>query len=308
MNVLVTGGSGFIGRNIVKVLKEQGNEVGSLDIKEKNSVADYHITCDIRNRHMVEKALKGIDHVFHLAAVTSPPEFENLTGEGYEVNVIGTYNVLEASAKNNVKRVILASSSSIYGDIKRAAVETLLPETYSNFYPMTKRINEMTARLISEYDLETISLRYFNTYGVGENSKGDYSSVIWKFIDAIRNDKKPTIFGDGTQSRDFIYVEDSARASVLAMKNGTPGEAYNVGTGKSTDFNTVVQIVKEEMGYQGQAEYVPNPLKSYQMFTLADITKAREKLKFETRYDIRDGVKKIIEEISNVGKNNSKST
>ena len=290
------------------MLKEQGNEVGSLDIKEKNSVADYHITCDIRNRHMVEKALKGIDHVFHLAAITSPPEFENLTGEGYEVNVIGTYNVLEASAKNNVKRVILASSSSIYGDIKRAAVETLLPETYSNFYPMTKRINEMTARLISEYDLETISLRYFNTYGVGENSKGDYSSVIWKFIDAIRNDKKPTIFGDGTQSRDFIYVEDSARASVLAMKNGTPGEAYNVGTGKSTDFNTVVQIVKEEMGYQGQAEYVPNPLKSYQMFTLADITKAREKLKFETRYDIRDGVKKIIEEISNVGKNNSKST
>ena len=308
MNVLVTGGSGFIGRNIVKVLKEQGNEVGSLDIKEKNSVADYHITCDIRNRHMVENALKGIDQVFHLAAVTSPPEFENLTGEGYEVNVIGTYNVLAASAKNNVKRVILASSSSIYGDIKSAAVETQLPETYSNFYPMTKRINEMTARLISEYDLETISLRYFNTYGVGENSKGDYSSVIWKFIDAIRNDKKPTIFGDGTQSRDFIYVEDSARASVLAMKNGTPGEAYNVGTGKSTDFNTVVQIVKEEMGYQGQAEYVPNPLKSYQMFTLADITKAREKLKFETRYDIRDGVKKMIEEISNVGKNNSKST
>ena len=231
-----------------------------------------------------------------------------MTGEGYEVNVIGAYNVLEASAKNNVKRVILASSSSIYGDIKRAAVETLLPETYSNFYPMTKRINEMTARLISEYDLETISLRYFNTYGVGENSKGDYSSVIWKFMDAIRNSKKPIIFGDGRQSRDFIYVDDTARASVLAMKNGTPGEAYNIGTGKTTDFNTIFQIVKEETGYQGQAEYVPNPLKSYQMFTLADITKAREELKFETRYDIRDGVKKIIEEISNVGKNNSKST
>ena len=308
MNVLVTGGSGFIGRNIVKVLKEQGNEVGSLDIKEKNSVADYHITCDIRNRHMVEKALKGIDHVFHLAAVTSPPEFENLTGEGYEVNVIGTYNVLEASAKNNVKRVILASSSSIYGDIKRAAVETLLPETYSNFYPMTKRINEMTARLISEYDLETISLRYFNTYGVGENSKGDYSSVIWKFMDAIRNSKKPTIFGDGRQSRDFIYVDDTARASVLAMKNGAPGEAYNVGTGRTTDFNTIFQIVKEEMGYQDAAEYAPNPLKSYQMFTLADITKAKEELKFEPKFGIRDGVKKMIKEISGLTKKDSKST
>ena len=308
MNILVTGGSGFIGRNIVKVLKEQGNEVGSLDIKEKNSVADYHITCDIRNRHMVEKALKGIDYVFHLAAVTSPPEFENLTGDGYEVNVIGTYNVLAASAKNNVKRVILTSSSSIYGDVKQAAVETQLPETHSNFYPMTKRINEMTAKLISKYGLETISLRYFNTYGVGENSKGDYSSVIWKFIHAMRNNKRPTIFGDGKQSRDFIYVEDTARASVLAMKNGTPGGAYNIGTGKTTDFNTIFQIVKEETGYQGTAEYVPNPLKSYQMFTLADITKAKEELKFESRFGIREGAKEMLKEISGPTKEDSKST
>ena len=308
MNILVTGGSGFIGRNIVKILKEEGNTVGTYDIKDKNSESDYHIMADIRNLKMLEKACSGIDYVFHLAAVTSPPEFENFTGEGYEVNVIGTYNVLAASTKNSVKRVILASSSSIYGDIKQAAVETHLPKNYSNFYPMTKIINEMTARLISKYGLETVSLRYFNTYGAGENSKGDYSSVIWKFIDAIRNNKKPIIFGDGTQSRDFIYVEDSAKASVLAMKNGTPGEAYNVGTGKSTDFNTVFQIVKEEMGYQGQPEYVPNPLKSYQTFTLADITKTMGELKFGPRYDIRDGVKKMIEEASNIGKNNSKST
>ena len=192
--------------------------------------------------------------------------------------------------------------------MKQAAVETQLPKTYSNFYPMTKRINEMTARLISKFGLETISLRYFNTYGVGENSKGDYSSVIWKFMDAIRNNKKPIIFGDGRQSRDFIYVDDTARASVLAMKNGTPGEAYNVGTGRTTDFNTIFQIVKEEMGYQDAAEYAPNPLKSYQMFTLADITKAKEELKFEPKFGIRDGVKKMIKEISGLTKKDSKST
>jgi UDP-glucose 4-epimerase len=220
---------------------------------------------------------------------------------------MGTYNVLAASAKNNVKRVILASSSSVYGDIQEAARESELPAIYSNFYPMTKRINEMTARLFDKYGLETVSLRYFNTYGVGENSKGEYSSVIWKFIDSIRNGKKPVIFGDGTQRRDFIYVDDTARASVLALKNGTPGGAYNVGTGKSTDFNTIFRIVKEEMGYQEDAEHVPNPLKSYQMFTLADITKAREELKFETRYDIRDGVKKIIKEISEHAEKNSRS-
>ena len=308
MNILVTGGSGFIGRNIVKILKEEGNTVGTYDIRDKNSVSDYHIMSDVRNLKMLEKACSGIDYVFHLAAVTSPPEFENLTGEGYEVNVIGTYNVLAASAKNNVKRVILASSSSIYGDMKQAAVETQLPKTYSNFYPMTKLINEMTAGLISKGGLETISLRYFNTYGVGENSKGDYSSVIWKFIDAIRNNKRPIIFGDGTQSRDFIYVEDTARASVLAMKNGSPGEAYNIGTGRTTDFNTIFQIVKEEMGYQDAAEYTPNPLKSYQMFTLADITKAKEELKFEPKYGIRDGVREMIKDISGLTKKDSKST
>ena len=308
MNILVTGGSGFIGRNIVKILKEEGNTVGTYDISDKNSVSDYHIMSDVRNLKMLEKACSEIDYVFHLAAVTSPPEFENLTGEGYEVNVIGTYNVLAASAKNNVKRVILASSSSIYGDMKQAAVETQLPKTYSNFYPMTKLINEMTAGLISKGGLETVSLRYFNTYGVGENSKGDYSSVIWKFIDAIRNNKRPIIFGDGTQSRDFIYVEDTARASVLAMKNGASGEAYNIGTGKTTDFNTIFQIVKEEMGYQDAAEYAPNPLKSYQMFTLADITKAKEELKFEPKYGIRDGIREMIKDISGLTKKDSKST
>ncbi len=308
MNILVTGGSGFIGRNIVRVLKEDGNTVGTYDIKDKNSESDYHIMGDVRNLKMLEKACSGIDCVFHLAAVTSPPEFENLTGEGYEVNVIGTYNVLAASAKNNVKRVILASSSSIYGNLKQGAVETQLPDTFSNFYPMTKRINEMTAKLISKYGLETISLRYFNTYGVGENSKGDYSSVIWKFIDAIRNNKRPTIFGNGKQSRDFIYVEDTARASVLAIRNGTPGEAYNIGTGRTTDFNTIFQIVKEETSYHGVAEYVPNPLKSYQMFTLADITKAKEELKFEPKFGIREGVKEMLKETLEPTKGYSKST
>ena len=307
MNILVTGGSGFIGRNIVKMLKEEGNTVGTYDIRDKNSVSDYHIMSDVRNLKMLEKACSGIDYVFHLAAVTSPPEFENLTGEGYEVNVMGTYNVLAASAKNNVKRVILASSSSVYGDIREAARESMIPETYSNFYPMTKRINEMTAKLFSIAGLETISLRYFNTYGLGENSKGDYSSVIWKFINSIRNEKKPIIYGDGTQRRDFIYVDDTVMASVLAMKNGIPGESYNVGTGKTTDFNTIFHIVKEEMGYQGEAEHVPNLLKSYQMFTLADITKARGELKFGPRYDIRDGVKRMIKEISEHTEKNSRS-
>ena len=294
---MVTGGSGFIGRNIVKLLKEEGNTVATLDIRDKNSSADYHIMSDVRNIHMIKSACKGIDYVFHLAAVTSPPEFENPLGEGYSVNVLGTYNVLAASAANGVKRVILASSSSVYGSTSGPSKEDYSTETYVNLYPLSKKINEMTASFFNDHGLETISLRYFNTYGTDENSKGPYSSVIWKFIESIRRAKQPEIYGDGGQSRDFIYVKDTAKASVLAMKKGKPGEVYNIGTGITTDFNTIFQIVKKEMGYDGFPLYEPIPFKSYQMFTLADITKIQNDLKFEPKYDLREGVKKIIEEM-----------
>ena len=297
MNVLVTGGSGFIGRNIVKVLKEQGNEVGSLDIKEKNSVADYHITCDIRNRHMVEKTLKGIDHVFHLAAITSPPEFENLMADGYDVNVLGTYNILAASQVNKVKKVVIASSSSIYGNSSGMTSEDSPPKKFGNFYPLTKMINEMTAKMFKDYGLEVVALRYFNTYGIGENSKGPYSSVIWKFIDSIRNSKKPVIYGDGEQSRDFVYVKDVAIASLLSMEKGVPGETYNIGSGRSTAFNAIFDIVKRETGYEGEAEYVKNPLKSYQEFTLADISKSKRILDYSPQFDIRMGVRDILDSL-----------
>ena len=298
MNILVTGGSGFIGRNIVKVLKEQGNTVGTLDVKEKNSNADYHIMSDVRNLNTVLKALNGIDYVFHMAAVTSPPEFENLTGEGYEVNVTGTYNVLAASQAQGVKRVLIASSSSIYGSITKPVSEEKLPKRYENFYPLTKRINEMTSEMFRDYGLEVIALRYFNTYGTGENSKGAYSSVIWKFIEDIRNGKRPVIYGDGKQSRDFIYVRDTAIATVLAMKNGKPWEAYNVGTGLSANFNTIFNVIKTEMKFEGEAEYVSNPLKSYQNFTQADMTKTKADLNFSPSYDVRKGVKEILESLS----------
>ena len=294
MDVLVTGGSGFIGRNIVEILKEQGDTVATLDVTDKNSVADYHIMCDVRNHRMVEKALRGIDYVFHLAAVTSPPEFDNLMGDGYDVNVLGTYNVLAASHANKVKRVILASSSSVYGSTSGPSKEDHSTETYVNLYPMSKKINEMTASFFNDHNLETISLRYFNTYGIGENSKGPYSSVIWKLIENIRNKESPLIYGDGKQSRDFIYVKDTARASLLAARNGKPGETYNVGTGRSTNFNEIFNIIKTEMMYEGEAKHIPNPLKSYQQFTQADMSKTERELGFVSEYDITKGVRDII--------------
>ncbi len=298
MNILVTGGSGFIGRNIVKLLKEEGNTVATLDIKDKNSVADYHIMSDVRNLHTVQNACKGMDYVFHLAAVTSPPEFENPLSEGYSVNVLGTYNVLAASATSGVRRVILASSSSVYGSMSKPAKEDCLIDSFSNFYPLSKRINEMTAVFFLNYNLETVCLRYFNTYGIGENSKGAYSSVIWKFIESIKRGKTPEIYGDGRQSRDFVYVGDTARASIMAMKKGKPGEIYNVGTGITTDFNEIFNVVKKASGFKGEEQHVPNLLKSYQNFTQADMSKTREELGFLPDYDIARGVTEILDSFS----------
>jgi len=297
MDILVTGGSGFIGRNIVNILKERGHTVTTLDIEEKKSISDYHIKADVRDMEKVRSACKNKDYVFHLAAVTAPPEFENLLAEGFETNVVGTYNVLASSAVEGVRRVIIASSSSVYGQTSRPSSESDIPDHYTNFYPLSKRINEMTAKSFKSYGLETISLRYFNTYGIGENSKGSYSSVIWKFIDDIRNERRPIIYGDGKQRRDFIYVEDTARASVMAIENGVPGETYNVGTGVSTEFNEIFKIIREEMNYDGTPQYIPNPLRSYQVFTQADMNKTKRELKFEPSYDLRRGVRKILEQL-----------
>ena len=157
----------------------------------------------------------------------------------------------------------------------------MVTDAYPNLYAVTKYTNEITARSFSLLrHLDSVYLRYFNTYGTGENSKGAYSSIFHKFIDDLRNNKTPVIFGYGTQRRDFIYIKDNARASELAMEKGKPGEGYNIGTGVSTDFNTIYKIIKEEMGSNVEPKYEKNSFSSYQMFTWAVIEKAKNDLSF----------------------------
>ncbi|MCL4332751.1 MAG: NAD-dependent epimerase/dehydratase family protein [Candidatus Thermoplasmatota archaeon] len=295
MKVLVTGGSGFIGRNITRQCRERGWETVSFDTESEGD-ADNHVTGSVLDFDLLRKAMKGCDYAFHLAATTSPPQFEEAGNNGYEVNVMGTFNTLQAAYENGVMKVVLASSSAIYGDMTEAANEDMLPNAYKNAYPVTKKVNEITAKFFSSSSrVETVALRYFNTYGIGENTKAQYASVIWRFVRALQAGEVPEIYGDGRQSRDFIYVEDTARASILAMEKGIPGEAYNIGTGVTTSFNDIYRIVAEEMHSDIKPRYVANPLKNYQYFTQADITKARRDLGFTPEFDIRSGVRKMIQ-------------
>ena len=293
MKVLITGGSGFIGRHIVMECRNRGWETVSFDTAKKNSDSDKHVTGTVLDFRLLKESMRGCDAAFHLAATTSPPQFEVPGNSGYEINVMGTYNIFQASLEMGLRKVVFASSSAIYGNMTSATGEGSVPENYENIYPVTKRINEITARFFSSR-IETVALRYFNTYGIGENSKAQYASVVWRFIKALQSGTCPEIYGDGRQSRDFIYVEDTARASVLAMERGKNGEAYNIGTGVSTSFNEIYSIVKEETHSSVAPKYVPNPLKNYQYFTQADMGKARRDLGFVPNHDLRLGIRKMI--------------
>ena len=200
------GGEGFIGRNIISRIRDLGGEAYSLDISGK---PDFKIS--ITDRRKFNEINKKFDGIFHLAAVTSPPQFETNPDKGLRVNVNGTYNVLDFARKHGVNKVVLASSSAIYGDSREIAVESKYPDRYQNLYPVTKIVNELFSRHFSlRKEVDCVSLRYFNTYGPGENTKGAYASPISKFISSALKGKDIEVFGDGTQSRDFIYVKDTA--------------------------------------------------------------------------------------------------
>ncbi len=288
-NFLITGGEGFIGRNLKALLASHGHDAKTLDI---SGSPDFMLSV---TDPKVMEIREDFDGIFHLAATTSPPQFEDDPLGGFHVNADGTLNILEFARRRGIPRVVLASSSATYGDSREISKEDHIPDTYKNLYPITKVVDEYLARHYSaRNEVQCISLRYFNTFGPGENSKGMYSSQISKFIDYAMKHDPIIVYGDGRQSRDFIYVKDNVLATFLASQKGKPGEAYNVGTGVSTDFNTIASLVKEITGSDSEIRHIPNPLRSYQMFTQAEMTKTRRDLGFMPKYDLRSAIQEML--------------
>ncbi len=293
MEFLLTGGEGFIGRNLKEALVSDNHTVMTLDTEGN---PDYKVS--ILNLRALQRAFKGVDRVFHFAARTSPPQFEFDLLQGFKTNVIGTLNVLKAAADNGVKRVVLASSSATYGSMVSPGKEDMPIYGHDNMYATTKLFDEYLGRYYTiRNELEVISLRLFNTYGIGENSKGLYSSVISKFLEAVLHKEDPVIYDEGKQSRDFIYVKDVATASIAAMQNGIPGENYNVGTGHTYSFNEIIKEISEALNVKIIPKYAKNPFKNYQMFTQADIGKSFRDLNWKPQYDLKKGIVEIAEAI-----------
>jgi len=295
MKVLVTGACGFIGYELVKKLDEIGHDVIAFvreNTRPKSSFNVPVVEGDIRNKKDLERVGR-IDCIHHLAANADPTDFGI---DMLESNVIGTNNLLQLTAKYNSK-FIFASSSAVYGNLSSPSKEDgdVKP---MNAYGNTKLMSEYFCKAyLKEHNLDVTILRYFNTYGIGEEIKGKDASMIFHFLQSILKTNSVKIYGDGNQQRDFIYVKDVLNFNIMAMeKNGIPGEVFNVGTGLSTSFNRLVDILKKQINSDVKIEYVENPIKNiYQMHTQADLNKSSKVLGFKPKYTIETATKEMID-------------
>jgi UDP-glucose 4-epimerase len=265
--VLVTGGAGFIGSHLVEALVSFGCQVTVLDnlssgnLKNLEPVRD-RITFyknDIRDLEMLLKATEGCDVVFHLAAVVAVQETISDPVDSAMINDIGTINVLEAARTRNVRRVVLASSCAVYGDDPRLPkIESMAPMPTSP-YAVQKLSAEHYARVyFNLFGLETVSLRFFNVYGPRQDPSSPYSGVISIFMAKAASNQMPVIYGDGNQSRDFVYVKDVVKANLLAANaTSSAGNFLNIGTGSYVRINRLWELIASLSGQQSTPTYEP---------------------------------------------------
>ncbi len=293
LKIIVTGGAGFIGSHIVDALVEEGYEVHIVDnmsagkIENLNPKAIFH-KIDIREKEKLVDIFKGAQYVFHEAAMPRVQYSIENPIETNDVNVNGLLNVLEACRLNGVKRLIFASSSSIYGDPKKLPTKEDDEINPMSPYASHKYIGEVYLKLYSKiYNLETVCLRYFNVYGPRLDPEGAYPLVIGFFLKQKKEGKPLSVTGDGNQTRDFVHVFDVADANILAMKSDKVGngEVINIGGGKRFSINQIAKMIG------GEIVYIPPRIEPHD--TEANIEKAKEFLDWEPKIELEEGISKI---------------
>lgn len=306
---LVIGGAGFIGSHVVKeLLKHDVKEViiyDNFSRGKKDYIAEslndercklYENGGDIREVDLLDDAMKNIDGVFLLAAMWLL-HCQEFPRTAFDVNIGGTYNVLEACAKNNVKRLIYSSSASVYGDAQFIPMTEDHPFNNRNFYGSTKISGETMCRsTYDRYGLDYVALRYMNVYGPHQDQKAAYTGVIPTLFNMIAKNASPQINGDGSQSYDFISVEDVARCNILAMQANCTDRAYNVGTGVSTSIKDLCDKILSLKSSDLKVEYRPysaDDSRRLVQHRLACTKKAEQDLGFKFSIDIDDGLKRL---------------
>jgi len=280
MQVLVTGSSGFIGRHTVNGLKARNYTVKTFDLT---------VNKDLRDHDAVNRAARGVDAVMHFGALAEVPYSFDHPAEVAEVNITGTINLLEACRKYDVKKFVLASSSSVYGEPEELPVKEDHPLKPVTPYGLTKLVDEQYVDLYSNlYGIKTCCMRYFNVYGIRQ-SRG----LVAEAVDAVKKCKPMIIFGDGRQTRDFVYVADVVQANLLALDAKTSG-TFNVGVGLETSVKKVIRILQELTG-TNSVQYKPKRIGDIRRI-YADISKAKRVLRYRPKISLRDGLRETVED------------
>ena len=302
---LVTGGAGFIGSHLVEALLRRGERVRVLDnlstgrrenLGENAAKVDF-LEADLNDAAAVGRAVAGCEVVFHQAALASVPRSVEKPLETHAACASGTLNVLDQARRAGVRRVVYAASSSAYGNQPTPRkTETDLPSPLSP-YAAAKLTGELYCQAFwHSYGLETVALRYFNVFGPRQDPNGPYAAVIPLFIKAILSGQRPTIYGDGGQTRDFTYVENVVQANLKAAE--APAEAagrvFNVGNGQTVSLLDLLKTLNEIMGGRIEPIFAP-PRAGDVRDSLADITLARQILGYEPTVDLRDGLRPTVE-------------
>jgi nucleoside-diphosphate-sugar epimerase len=307
--ILVTGGAGFIGSHIVDRLLDEGFKVRVLDnlsTGEKENLAQHQnkktfqfIEGDIRNFELVKKTVKGVDAVIHEAALVSVSRSVENPLLSNEINVAGTLNLLKACVDAHAKRFVLASSCAVYGDTETLPNhENLAPKPLSP-YAADKLAAENYAKVFYDvYGLETVSFRYFNVYGPRQKH-GPYSGVISNIINCLLENKPPTIYGDGEQTRDFINIKDVVEANMLALsKREAVGEVFNTSTGEPITINKLTETIQKIMGKPSLKPVHAEPRPGDIKHSYGDITKARTNLGYKPKVQLKKGLSKLVKAYS----------
>ena len=302
---LITGAAGFIGSALTRAVLARGDQVRGIDnfsTGKRENIDEVFDRIDFREADLldlgaVHSACRGVDYVLHHAAIPSVPRSVADPLESNRTSVDATMNLLVAARDAKVKRVVYAASSAAYGDTPTLPKSEDMQPSPISPYAVAKLAGEhYMASFWRCYGLETVSLRYFNIFGPRQDPDSPYSGVLAKFILRMLQGERPTIFGDGTQSRDFTYVDNVVEANLLAIKapaEAVAGQVFNVATGRASDLNEAVRVLKKLIGYAGEVKYGPERAGDVK-HSLADLTRAKEHLGYTPHVDFEEGLHRTI--------------
>jgi UDP-glucose 4-epimerase len=306
-SILVIGGAGFIGSHVVEeLLAEDVKEVivydnfargvheNLTDALKDPRARVFEVGGDILHTDILASAMKESDQVVHLAALWLLQCYE-FPRVAFDVNIRGTFNVLEACRDHGIERLVYSSSASVYGDAVEIPMTEEHPFNNRTFYGATKIAGEAMARaFFDRYGIPYVGLRYMNVYGARQDYKGTYIAVIMKMLDRIDQGLPPILYGDGSQAYDFIYVSDVARANVCALKANTNDTFYNVGSGTRTSLRELADLVLEITGSQHLGIQFEPAGKTFVTNRIGSTAKAEREIGFVTTIDLRDGLERLI--------------